>query len=480
MKVSKLIKDIAQIELKGNKNAEVSGLTSHSKTVSWGNLFVAKKNSHNYISEAIGAGASAILTDIFDPFISASIAQLITKDVAAMEAILASRIYDNPSQELLCIGVTGTAGKTTTTYILRHIFNHCQKKCGLMGTIEIDTGDHVYAASLTTADVVTNQKMLREMRRNGCVAAAMEVSSHGLHQGRTQGISFACAIYTNLSRDHLDYHSSMEEYAAAKALLFSGKEAAPLAVVNQDCPWKDAVCKNYKGRRITYSVEQAADYEGRDLHLSLQGSSMTVHFKGRSIVLSWPLVGKFNASNVLASFAAACELGLKPEAIQKALKDCQGPPGRLERVGEQVFVDYSHKPEALRLVHEALRPYCKGRIITVFGCGGDRDQGKRPLMGACVEQNADMAIVTNDNPRTEDPRKIAEAILAGFKNPKAVTVLLDRAEAISKAIELASCDDVVLICGKGHETYQEEQGMRAPFSDVEHALSCIQNREVRR
>jgi len=470
MKLKQLFKDLP-VTWKGNKETEVSSLTANSKNAAPGALFLAKRgkagDGHRFITEAVAAGASAILTDTYDPFLSA--VQILHPDVNSLEPLLAQRFYHHPTQKLSIIGVTGTSGKTTTTFLVKHLLEQ-DASCGLIGTVSWMTGKKVIPATLTTPDHLTLMELFHEMGKEGCKTALMEVSSHALDQGRVQGISFAAAVYTNLTQDHLDYHHSMEEYAAAKAQLFSGLKEAAFALINGDDAWSHVMVQKCSAKIVRYGLQSHFELYASDLELSASGMKFSVHWKGESAAFKTLLIGRFNVYNILAATAVALTQGKTLQEIAKRLEGFSGVPGRLERVVNrrnlQVFVDYSHKPDALKNVLQTLREFKKGRLITVFGCGGNRDTQKRPQMAAIAENLSDLTIVTNDNPRYEDPAEIARQIIVGFQH-KNYFVELDRKKAIEQALLLANPDDIVLIAGKGHEAYQIFAHQTIVFDDRE-------------
>lgn len=470
MKLKQLFKEI-DVTWKGNKEQEISSITANSKNVAPGALFLAKRgkvgDGHRFIAEAVSAGAVAVLTDTYDPFQSA--VQIVHSDVSSLEALLAQRFYQDPTAQLSIFGVTGTSGKTTTTYLLKYLLEQ-EGLCGLIGTVSWMTGTKVMPATLTTPDQLTLMELFYEMGKEGCKRAVMEVSSHAIDQGRTKGISYAAAVFTNLSQDHLDYHHTMEEYATAKAELFKGLQPAAFAIINGDDSWSDRMVQNCSATIIRYGLQSHFDLYASNLDLSSQGMQFLVHWKGEKVAFKTQLIGRFNIYNILAATAVALTQGQKLSAIAAKLEGFAGVPGRLERVVNarnlQVFVDYSHKPDALKNVLQTLKEFKKGRLITVFGCGGNRDAQKRPQMAAISENLSDFSIVTNDNPRGEDPEEIARQIISGFEN-KDYFVELDRKKAIEHALNLATPDDIVLIAGKGHEAYQIFAHQTIVFDDRE-------------
>ena len=455
MKLKKLIEGLPLQIFRGSKEVEITGLCSHSKYVAPGDLFIAKMGAHDdgsqYIDEALASGAAAILTDFVDPSLKTT--QVLTEDVRAAEALLAARFYDSPSQELFAIGVTGTNGKTTTSHLIHYALHS-----GLIGTIEYVIGDFHFDAELTTPDIITNQKLLREMVKQGCKSAVIEVSSHGLAQKRTEGIDFDVAIFTNLSQDHLDYHQSMEEYAATKAKLFRDLKKEATAVVPHN---ETFMIKECSAHILTYGIGEG-DVSATDLHLASDHTTFKVDGKAYKT----PLVGRFNVLNTLAALAA-CRVYGKTDCN---FEDFPSVRGRVERVHGNVYVDFAHTPAALENVLLALREFAPARILTVFGAGGDRDRDKRRKMGEVVAKHADFAILTSDNPRSEDPQKICEEIAVGC--PSAL-IEIDRRRAIERAIALADSDDIVLIAGKGHETCQIFAHRTMPFDDRKVVLEIL-------
>ena len=479
MKVKQLLKKHPEVVIKGSKEVEITGITSESQIVAPGNLFVAKHGKKfdgaAFIPQAVRAGAVAILCDMYDPSLQ-NVVQLIHPDIASIEAGLAATLYDFPAKKLWMAAVTGTNGKTTTTYAIRHVLEQQGVPCGLIGTIEYFVGQKQYTASHTTPDVCKMQRLLQEMCQNECKACVMEVSSHSLAQARVAAIEYDVAVFTNLNHEHLDYHGTMERYFEAKSLLFQALPKSAKAIINNDDPWAERFIKVSSAPVITYGFQKEADLLATNIQITPQGSSFLVSYKQKEELFSWPLVGRFNVSNALATIGALLARGHSLQEIAKALRSFHTVSGRLEVVennrGIYIFVDYAHKAEALKKVLEALREIGTNRIITVFGCGGDRDREKRPMMAAIAEKLSDSTVVTSDNPRSEDPGQIIKEIVAGFSDLGKYSVEPDRKEAIAKAIAMAKPGDIVLIAGKGHEKKQLFSNRTIDFDDKMIAWEC--------
>jgi UDP-N-acetylmuramoyl-L-alanyl-D-glutamate--2,6-diaminopimelate ligase len=492
MKLKVLLKGIWVSSIKGSKEIEITGVCSNSKYVAPGNLFIVKKglteDGRHYISEAISAGAVAILTDIYNPFLK-KIVQIIHPEPMSIEGMIASKYYQDPSLELFMVGITGTNGKTTCSYLVKHLFEALGKPCGVIGTIEYIIGAHRYPSTHTTPDAITNQRLLKEMIANGCKAAAMEVSSHALEQGRVSQIDFDTAIFTNLTQDHLDYHLTMDNYASAKGKLFSLLNPKPnkkthspkTAIINNDSPWSGFMKKMCKVPIITYGMVEEADLRAIDIQLTKEQTFFKVKYKEQIVPFHWKLIGRYNISNCLAVAALGVSLGIDLEKIAQIMSCFHPAMGRLEKVpnsaGLHIYVDYAHTDDALKNVLECLNEIKTGRIITVFGCGGNRDHGKRPKMAQIAEELSDSVIVTSDNPRDEDPSAICQEIISGFRHQKNYIVEVDRRLAIKMAIDSAHTNDIVLIAGKGHENYQVFSHKTIEFDDRIVAAQLCQNKK---
>ncbi len=452
----------------GEGNPDIAAVVADSRRAGPGVLFAALAGSHAdgaaYIGDALDRGASAILAaSLPDPLPPVPV--IIARDVHKALGEAADALYRNPSRSLRLVGVTGTNGKTTTAYILRHVLNRCGMRCGMLGTIEYDLGRTVEPAPLTTPDAVRFTKSLAEMRDSGCEAAVVEVSSHALDQERVWPHRFAVGMFTNLTRDHLDYHGDMAAYRDAKRKLFLRLDERALAVVNWTDPASARMAEGCAARVAGYMLDapDAATAPGEAIraHIvrcDLSGQLFTVENHALAGEYRTPLVGRHNVENCLGVMMAAHGLGCDVRAIRDAIADFPGVPGRLERIesadGVTAFVDYSHTDGALRSVLSVLRPLVPGKMITVFGCGGDRDKGKRPLMANAAEERSDVVVVTSDNPRTEDALAIIREIMPGFSRLEAVTVEPDRRSAVMEAARMAEPGDAILVAGKGHEDYQ--------------------------
>jgi len=454
----------------------VTGIQEDSRLIQPGNLFIARggtqTDGRRFQDQAQSRGAIAVITADADP--KCTLAQVVVANPALAASILANAFYGNPSRTLKTIGITGTNGKTTIAYLLRHVLNHFGLTCGLMGTVEIDDGKDRWESTLTTPGPIEVASLLGRMRDQGCKACAMETSSHALHQSRVAGVHYAGAVFTNLTLDHSDYHRTMEDYAAAKARLFESLEEDSVAAVNAADPWTNRIIRDTKARIVRWGFGGTADYQARDVSITAGGSRFILHTPDGSAEMNLQLIGRHNIENALAACAVLGEVfGLNVHQLATGLKNAAGAPGRLQavRAGQPfaVLVDYAHTDDALKNVLTALRPLAKNRLRVVFGCGGDRDRKKRPRMARVAEQFADVIYVTSDNPRTEDAQAILDEIVGGFTaevtRPRFVEV--DRRNAIERVLADSDPGDVVLIAGKGHENYQIIGSTKHHFDDVE-------------
>lgn len=477
IKLKKLLKRLKIKTCKGVKEIEITGICANSKLVAPGNLFIAKKGlSHDgteFIPEAIAAGATAVLTDLYNPFLS-DVVQIIHPDVNAIEALLAKEYYRLADEKLFLVGITGTNGKTTTACLVKHILDKLGSLCGLIGSIEWIIGKHHFPATHTTPDVLTNFKLFNDMTLAKCKSCVMEVSSHALDQGRVKEVEFDVAVFTNLDQDHLDYHMYIQNYLQSKLKLFSqldplGHKGPKTAIINLDSASAEEIMKNTKAHLFTYGIDARADLSAKQINLTPEGIECFIHYQEEKVKLVSHLIGKHNLYNLLGAIGVGLSHGYCLKKIIYTIKSFNQVPGRLEKVdnsrGLHIFVDYAHTENALECVLSALREIKQGKLIVVFGCGGNRDRQKRAKMGGIAEKLADVVIVTTDNPRQEDPQEIINDILKGCKNPKTVLTILNRKEAIFSAIKRGSSKDIVLIAGKGHETYQVFSQQSVVFDD---------------
>ena len=453
-------------------------------------MFVAlrgeKNDGHDFIAQAIEKGASVIVTERERNHPRGTF--LVVEDTRAALADLSAVFYRYPARKLKLAAVTGTNGKTTTSFLIKHICDTGGLRCGLIGTVRYEIGQRVLPAIRTTPESLDLEELLAQIRDAGCRAAAMEVSSHALAQDRTRGLEWNVAVFTNLSQDHLDFHGTMASYFDAKAKLFTQlgsqqKKRKPVAIVNIDDQYGARILDkiNKSVAVITYGRGARADFRASNPRVDFSGTSYQLDARGKSYLVRVPLIGRFNVSNSVAALAAANAMGISlRDAVLNIGKSPQ-IPGRLELVPAkrqfQVFVDYAHTPDALRNVLRTLRELEPHRLVAVFGCGGDRDRQKRPIMGDIVDQYADYAIITSDNPRTEDPNAIITEIEKGFRSDR-YEKIVDRATAIGRAVALAQPRDIVLIAGKGHENYQEFADYTIPFDDIQVARRAIADHPV--
>jgi len=471
----------------GDGGVSITGLAYDSRKVKPGACFVALRGSkvdgHDYIEKAIAAGAAAIVAETPPPE-NITTPWVHMYDTRVALASLSAVFYGRPADELAIAGITGTNGKTTIAFLIHHLANQALMRCGLMGTVVYDLGGQLQPATHTTPESLEIHEHLREMRNHGCRALAMEVSSHALHQHRVHGLKFAAAVFTNLTQDHLDYHGTFENYFDAKAMLFEAVAAQSNGqmIINADDLWGRKLALRFEstGRTCKYGLSVGCDFRAANIRYDLTGTSFELEAKGRQYLVRTPLIGDFNVYNTLAALAAADALKLNFREAVNHMKLAPQVPGRLERVSEDtnkfhVFVDYAHTPDALVNVLKTLRVLRPNRIITVFGCGGDRDRVKRPLMARAAEQGSDICILTSDNPRMEDPKQIIADARKGFTG-KNFGEIEDRAQAIRTAISNASPGDIVLVAGKGHEDYQDIKGVKHPFDDRKVAKVAINSR----
>jgi UDP-N-acetylmuramoyl-L-alanyl-D-glutamate--2,6-diaminopimelate ligase len=469
----------------------VSGIAYDSRAVTPGRVFVALKGQHAdgtaFGRQAIDRGAAAVVSEDAAPD-GVNVPWAIVSDARVALAVLATTFYRGPSSDMQVIGITGTNGKTTTAYLVASIFEAAGIRCGILGTVAYRIGDETREATRTTPEAPDVQALLREMVDRGCGACAMEVSSHALALRRVDGMTFAAAVFTNLTRDHLDFHADMDDYFRAKRRLFEMLPSGAPSLLNVDDP-RGAALVEAGGRAVTYAIHKPAAVMPGPLSFSLQGLDFDVRTPHGTLHVRSKLVGRPNVYNILAAVATATALEVPFEAIERGLQSLDGVPGRFQVVSGAsdeitVVVDYAHTDDALRNLLETARPLARGRLVTVFGCGGDRDRPKRPLMGAVAGRLSDVIVVTSDNPRSEDPERIIEEVRRGITadtrrdSTQRVLTIVDRRGAIAKAVELAGAGDLVLIAGKGHEKYQVIGDRTLPFDDVAVARDALAKRRT--
>ncbi len=476
MKLSELLKSVKVLQVAGPAEVEVTGVNIDSRKIEKGHLFVAIKGTqtdgHQFITKAVAQGAAAILCEEMpeEKYDGVSYVQVAsTEDIVGQ---VATNFYGNPSQRLKLVGVTGTNGKTTIATLLYNMFRKFGHRCGLLSTVCNYIEDEAIAADHTTPDPIELNRLLHRMVEAGCEYAFMECSSHAIAQKRIGGLTFAGGVFTNLTRDHLDYHKTFENYRNAKKAFFDALPKGAFAITNADDKNGSVMVQNCKATIKTYSVRQMADFRARIIECHFEG--MYLEINGREVGVQF--IGKFNVSNLLAVYGAAVMLGKRPEDVLVVLSTLKSVAGRLEPIrskdGVTAVVDYAHTPDALENVLNAIHEVLDGKdghILTVCGAGGNRDKGKRPLMAQEAVKQSDRVIITSDNPRFEEPQDIIDDMLAGLtpQQMKKVVSIVDRKEAIRTACMMAKKGDVILIAGKGHEDYQEIKGVKHHFDDRE-------------
>ena len=474
----------------GPVDRPVDNIAYDSRRVQKNTLFVAlrgeKSDGHRFIDQAVERGATVIVAE--DEVKNARATVVHVENARHALADLAATFYDRPTRRLKLAAVTGTNGKTTTTFLIKHICEKAGLRCGLIGTVRYEIGERLLPAVRTTPESLELQELLAQMANAGCKAAAMEVSSHALAQDRTRGLEWDVAVFTNLTQDHLDFHGTMQNYFDSKVKLFTGlatqqAKKKAVAIVNIDDRYSEQLIERLDKDFpvITYGMGVRADFRASNYRPEFAGTSYQLDARGKSYLVRVPLIGRFNVANSLAALAAASSLGISLRDAIVSLAKSPQVPGRLEAVQAkrqfQVFVDYAHTDDALLNVLKTLRELSPRKLIVVFGCGGDRDRQKRPLMARVADQNADFSIITSDNPRKEDPDAIIDEVEKGFRSER-YEKITDRAQAIARAIALAQPRDIVLIAGKGHETYQEFADNTVPFDDIQIARRALDNQPV--
>jgi UDP-N-acetylmuramoyl-L-alanyl-D-glutamate--2,6-diaminopimelate ligase len=482
MQLSYLIEPLEVTRWTGG-DAEITGIAYDSRTVEPGMLFVAfcggTFDGHSFIADAVARGAAAIVAE---RSVEADVPVAVVSSGREALPILSARFYGYPTRKMTMVGVTGTNGKTTITHLIQSIFRAAGKKAGLVGTLGTRIEDELLATDHTTPESADLQKVLAEMVDRGVNAVAMEVSSHGLAQGRTAGCEFDCGVFTNLTQDHLDFHGTLDDYFRTKLRLFSEypklSDKPFVAAVNVDDPSGQAVIDATVGEVVTYGIEQECDVRGSEIRVSESGVSLVITYRGESERAFVPVGGYFNAYNGLAAAAGCLGLGIDLVTVIQGLAMSPKVAGRFESVdcgqGFGVVVDYAHTPDGLENVLRTAKTLTKNRLIAVFGCGGNRDRGKRPKMGKIASDLADVVIVTSDNPRKEEPEAIIRDILDGIPLESRPEVVVDRREAIVYAIRSAETGDIVVIAGKGHEDYQIFADKTIHFDDREVARDVLE------
>jgi UDP-N-acetylmuramoyl-L-alanyl-D-glutamate--2,6-diaminopimelate ligase len=487
MKLKQIIADVGIADAEDVVDREISGIAYDSRRVTPGMLFVAIRgrnvDGHEYIKTAIKRGAAAVICQSDAPTHS-PLGALSVPNTRVALARTAAAFYDHPSSKLEVVGVTGTNGKTTVSFMLKHILETVGRKTGLLGTVRYEIGERMIPAQRTTPEALEIQQMMRQMMRANCVDCVMEVSSHGLEQNRVDQVEFDVAIFTNLTPEHLDYHGGMEPYFAAKRKLFESLRSGPKtgsAVINVDDPYGVRLAEELADLDcLTFGRAESADLRLEEISVSADATRFTFAASGVAHQCELPLIGRYNAMNALAAIGGALKLGVSVFDAVRALRSVATVPGRLEEVNAgqpfSVLVDYAHTEDALSNAMTTLREIADGRLLTLFGCGGNRDAKKRAAMGEVTARMADLAVLTSDNPRNESPESIADQVMVGYASVRdeGCLVELDRARAIEEIIRMAQPGDIVLIAGKGHETYQEFKNTVVPFDDRVHAREALE------
>lgn len=478
MKLETLLQSVETLEVKGPVDVEIKGIAYDSRRVASAGIFVAirghKSDGAQYVTEALSNGAVAVVSEN-NLDIGTEATHIQVRCARRALAEIANAFYGDLSRQMKIVGVTGTNGKTTTVYMIRDLLRDSGFHPGLLGTVAYEIGDRTLPAARTTPEAPDIHDMFRQMREVGCDSVVMEVSSHAIALQRIHGIAFGISVFTNLTQDHLDYHKDMDTYFDVKSRMFHefGHEGGRSVIINIDDPWGR---KLLNGKRIakdvvTYGFDEQAMVRATDAEVNVDGTCFLVSSPWGGMRICLNLFGRFNISNALAALAVGGLCGIDLKRMAKSLENIQTIPGRLESVpnrkNKKVFVDYAHTDDALRNVLVTLREICKGKLIVVFGCGGNRDRGKRKLMGQAAAALADYSIITSDNPRHEDPGAIVGDIIKGFSGGESFEVVLDRRDAIEKGIQKTGRKDILLVAGKGHETYQELKGTIIPFDDRE-------------
>lgn len=486
MRLKELLRGIYQGKIREeHKDYFINSISQDSRTCEEGSLFIALKgisqNGVDYIPQAVRNGAVCVVHQGKESlFLSPEICVLRVDCLKEFLFLLTNRFYNDSASKVECIGITGTNGKTTTAYLIESILNCAQRKCGVIGTINCHFENHKKELSNTTPNLIETISLLDQMRQFGISYCAIEVSSHALDQGRLKGLPFKAGIFTNLSQDHLDYHQTMENYFLAKVKLFDTLSSKNFAIINTDDYYGRMLEKKTSAKIIRYGIKRKSDVSARRITMNISGCEFILQDRGYDYEIASSLVGEHNVYNILAAISVCRCLGVTFDKIQEGVRNLKFIPGRLERISTKkkfhIFVDYAHTDDALRSILTYLRDIARSRVLLVFGCGGNRDKGKRMLMGQVADRLADFTIITSDNPRDEDPDRIIEEVVSGFKQ-KNYLIMADRKEAIRQALLLAKDDDIVLVAGKGHESYQIIKDRKNYFNDrlaIEEISSCLE------
>jgi UDP-N-acetylmuramoyl-L-alanyl-D-glutamate--2,6-diaminopimelate ligase len=488
MQLDELLAPLALWQVVGDAKTEITGIEIDSRKVQPGDLFICLPgftvDGHDFAAKAVSQGAVAILAQ---RTVEVDAPVIYVPDTRRAMAVLADRFFGQPTHQMKIIGVTGTNGKTTTTHLIERILDEAGHVTGIIGTIEMRLQGEIREVKNTTPEALDLHRAFRWMKDNGAEYAAIEVSSHALDMGRVRGVRFTTGVFTNLTQDHLDYHKTMENYLQAKGLLFSqlgneyDKERMKYAVLNADDPASEVFARMTPAQVITYGISSKADVRARNISITAKGTSFTLETFAGSTDVTLRMIGNFNVYNVLAATAACLVEGIPLEQIVRTLEKVEGVRGRFERVdaGQDytVIVDYAHTPDSLENVLKTIREFAEGKVYCIVGCGGDRDRTKRPIMASIAARYADVAVITSDNPRSEEPQAIIDEMIEGLIadgiSEERYFTRIDRREAIRETIHRAGPKDVVLIAGKGHETYQILKDKTIHFDDKEEAYQAI-------
>ncbi|MFC1573703.1 UDP-N-acetylmuramoyl-L-alanyl-D-glutamate--2,6-diaminopimelate ligase [Candidatus Latescibacterota bacterium] len=484
MKLNNLLRALDNVKVLGSTEVEIHSIHHDSRKVDYGSLFIAVKgfmsNGNDYITAAVQKGAAAVMTDSDIAVTDVPVVRV--QDARKAMALVSDRFYGNPQDLLIMTGITGTNGKTTTSYMVKSIFEACGFSCGVIGTIRHLIGKKEIVAANTTPeapDIHESLVGMVEAQQNACV---MEISSHALKLSRVYGINFRAVAFTNITRDHLDFHGSFEQYLDAKSILFSSLSGDSTAVINMDDPQAGHIIKASRGGQVlTYGNDAGCSIRPVSSELTPHGSKFVLTTPPGRINVSLSIPGRFNISNAMAAAGIGIACGLPTDIIAEGLSSLKSVRGRYETIDEgqdfSVIIDYAHTPDALERILSSVKELMTGKLISVYGCGGDRDKGKRPIMGEISARIADISVITSDNPRTEDPLVILHEILEGVPSGTVHEVIPDRAEAIDRALELAGKGDAVVIAGKGHEDYQIINGEKLHFDDAEIARPYLRTKK---